>query len=344
MQFKGWAEISIHNDDGQEQTAKAPLVISASRATDIPAFYSDWFFNRLEKGHVKWINPFNGKATYVSFLHTRAIIFWTKNPRPIIPYLQYLNSRNINYYFLFTLNDYEKEGFEPNIPDLNQRIETFKDLSEKIGKERVLWRFDPLLLTTELTPSELTQRIEYIGNQVRSFTDKLIFSFAQINCYKKVQRNLIANTAQFTQGNLATGEFTNKQKYEVAEKIGELAKNWNIQAASCAEKLDLTAYGIKHNKCIDDELMRRIFPKDKPLMHFLDTGDPTPASQRSLFKAQETSIKDTGQRKQCGCIPSKDIGRYNTCPHLCVYCYANSNRTSTLKNFNTHNPNAETIC
>ena len=344
MQFKGWPEILIHNDAGQEETAKAPLIISASRATDIPAFYSNWFFNRLEKGHVKWINPFNGKATYVSFHHTRAIVFWTKNPGPVIPFLHYLDSRNINYYFLFTLNDYEKEGFEPHVPILKKRIETFKKLSEKIGRKRVLWRFDPLLQTPEITPSELIHRIQYIGDQTHPFTDKLIFSFAQISCYKKVQRNLIANTDQFKREDITMGEFTNEQKHKVAEKIGELASRWNIQAASCAEEIDLTAYGIKHNKCIDDELMRRIFPEDKTLLHFLNTGEPIPSSQKSLFKAQGNSVKDPGQRNQCGCIPSKDIGKYNTCPHLCVYCYANSNRRSTLRNFHAHNPNAETIC
>jgi len=344
--FRGWPEIEIITDEKKKEIAKAPLIISASRATDIPAFYSEWFFNRLKKGYLKWYNPFNGKASNISFQNTRVIVFWTKNPSPIIPYLPILDEKNIGYYFLFTLNDYEKENLEPNLPELSKRIETFINLSETIGKEKVLWRFDPLILSENIDIDTLIKRIENIGDQIHPYTEKLIFSFVQISKYKKVQKKLLQETNTFNNENLFKAEFTDKQKHEFAVHLKNLTNNWNIRASSCAEKLDLTTYGIKNNKCIDDELMRRIFNQDKKLQAFLNTENPEPNLQKDLFqtnKQPKKPLKDKGQRKECGCIPSKDIGQYNTCMHLCTYCYANANKQSTLRNFRIHDSEKETI-
>jgi len=344
--FRGWPEIEIITDEQKKETAKAPLIISASRATDIPAFYSEWFFNRLKKGYLKWYNPFNGKASNISFQKTRAIVFWTKNPSPIIPYLPILDKKNIGYYFLFTLNDYEKENLEPNLPKLSERIETFKHLAETTGKEKVLWRFDPLILSENIDIDTLLKRIKYIGDQIHPFTEKLIFSFVQISKYKKVREKLLRETNVFNNDNLFKAEFSDKQKREFAVQLKNLANNWNIRASSCAEKLDLTTYGIEDNKCIDDELMRRIFSQDKKLQAFLNTGNPEPDLQKALFQTNQQPqkpLKDKGQRKECRCIPGKDIGQYNTCMHLCTYCYANANKQSTQRNFRLHDPEKETI-
>ena len=114
--------ISIRNDNGTEVLAQAPLIISASRATDIPAFYADWFFRRLDEGYIRWRNPFSGQDSYVSFKNSRFIVFWSKNPKLLLPYLSVLKERGIGCYIQFTLNDYEAEGLEPNIPPLEQRI------------------------------------------------------------------------------------------------------------------------------------------------------------------------------------------------------------------------------
>ena len=344
--FRGWPEIEIITDEKKKEIAKAPLIISASRATDIPAFYSEWFFNRLKKGYLKWYNPFNGKASNISFQNTRVIVFWTKNPSPIIPYLPILDEKNIGYYFLFTLNDYEKENLEPNLPELSKRIETFINLSETIGKEKVLWRFDPLILSENIDIDTLIKRIENIGDQIHPYTEKLIFSFVQISKYKKVRKKLLQETNAFNDDNLFKAEFSEKQKREFAAHLKNLTNNWNIRASSCAEKLDLTTYGIEDNKCIDDELMRRIFNQDKKLQAFLNTGNPELNLQKDLFQTDgqpQKPLKDKGQRKECGCIPSKDIGQYNTCMHLCTYCYANANKQSTLRNFHKHHSEKETI-
>lgn len=145
----------ITTQAGVEVEAQAPVIISASHSMDIPSFYADWFMERLQQGYVKWKNPFNGTPIYVSFQNTRLIVFWSKNPKPMMKHLKYLDEHNLNYYFLYTLNDYEQEGIEKGVPKLADRIETFQKLSEEIGKEKVIWRFDPLILTDKLGVDEL---------------------------------------------------------------------------------------------------------------------------------------------------------------------------------------------
>ena len=140
---------------GVEAEAFAPAVLSASRATDIPAFYSEWFFNRLEEGYCKWCNPFNGAESYVSFERVRFIVFWSKNPAPLIPYLHRLKEKGIHCYVQYTLNDYEGDGLEPGMPTTEQRVETFRRLTEVLGAHGVVWRFDPMILTKKIGICEL---------------------------------------------------------------------------------------------------------------------------------------------------------------------------------------------
>ena len=145
--------------NGQEVEALSPVVISASRATDLPAFYSKWFMNRLREGYTVWKNPFNQQKSYISFKNCRAIVFWSKNPLPLIPYLDEIDRQGINYYFQFTLNDYERECLELGVPPLSERVETFITLSNKLGKDRVIWRFDPIIMLPNLTPREILIKI-----------------------------------------------------------------------------------------------------------------------------------------------------------------------------------------
>jgi DNA repair photolyase len=306
--------------DGQKKEGVCPVIISASRATDIPAFHFEWFFRCLENGYIRWVNPFNNKESYVFFDETRVIVFWTKNPEPIIPYLKVLDERNIGYYFQFTLNDYEKEGFEPNVVKLEERIKTFKKLSEKIGKEKVIWRFDPLILTDQLSIDKLTEKIENIAKELKGYTEKLVFSYADIQIYSKVKNNLSKKNINYI-------EFDDEKKIEIAKKISEIGKKFNLEVATCAENIDLSIYGIKKNKCVDDELMVRLFKDDKKLMEFLGYDE-------NLFSdyVENKKLKDKGQRADCGCIMSKDIGEYNTCMHLCVYCYANFSEEKVKEN------------
>lgn len=302
--------ISMHDDSGAEVTAQAPLIISASRATDIPAFYADWFFRRLEKGYVRWRNPFSGQDSYVSFGNTRFIVFWSKNPAPLLPYLPILKERGIGCYIQYTLNDYEAEGLEPNVPPLSQRIETFRRAVEALGRGAVVWRFDPLILTDKINIDTLLEKIAHIGNALTGYTEKLVFSFADIESYKKVSRNL-------RQSGINYREWDEESMRESAARLSTLNRNnWNLELATCAERIDLSEYGIGHNRCIDPELISSLAPDDEILQNF-------------LYNAKT----DTGQRKACGCILSKDIGAYNTCPHGCLYCYANTSSASALSNY-----------
>jgi hypothetical protein len=161
---KVWKEVPITTDSGEIVMGIAPLIISASRSTDIPAFHSEWLINRLKRGYVCRVNPFNRTNTqYISFQEARLFVFWTKNPEPLINHLAVLDQLGLNYYFQFTLNDYENEGFEPKVAPLESRIKTFIRLSETIGKEKVIWRSDPLLLTQQLTVNELLARISAVS-------------------------------------------------------------------------------------------------------------------------------------------------------------------------------------
>ena len=165
-----WSHIEM-NIEGRLVKAQAPMIISASRSTDIPAFYADWFFDRLNKGYSAWTNPFNGVKSYVSYSETRFIVFWSKNPRPLLEYLHILEERNIKCYIQYTLNDYEKEKLE-KVPTLSNRIETFKMLVDRLGKGAVVWRFDPLILTDNISIDDLLRKIQNIGDQLKGYTEK----------------------------------------------------------------------------------------------------------------------------------------------------------------------------
>lgn len=348
-----WSKIAVKIDNGTEIAAQAPIIVSASRSTDIPAFYADWFFSRLEKGYSAWKNPFNGKLSYVSYQKTRFVVFWSKNPAPLIPYIETLKNKDINFYIQYTLNDYEAERLELSVPILSERIDTFKKLVNLTKKGQVVWRFDPLILTDIISIDDLLRKIEHIGDQLLGYTEKLVFSFADILSYRKVKSNL-------ENSNIHYQEWTETTMEEFASKLAELNKKWNYKLATCGEKIDISKYGIEHNHCVDDNLIIRFAHKDKELMHFL--GVEVKTMENSLFgnalvpadaimlsttqyAIKTKNNKDKGQRVLCGCMVSKDIGEYNTCPHLCEYCYANASKQVAVSNYKQHqnNPNSETI-
>ena len=353
-------KITITIDNGKEVEAHAPVIVSASRSTDIPAFYADWFFERLRRGYSVWNNPFNGKPSYISYQATRFIVFWSKNPRPLLPYIDYLEERGIGFYIQYTLNDYVSEGLEKGVPPLEERLDTFRQLVERLGKGRVIWRFDPMILTDEITLDGLLEKVRYIGNQLRDYTEKLVFSFADIAAYHKVENNLKKNGVNYR-------EWDEDSMNEFARRLSVMNKEegWNFKLATCGEKIDIEKYGIEHNRCVDDDLMIRFqHGNDKKLMEFLGIdykSIPTQIGEMFDFDDDCTKIdgierdgfiykkkrnnKDKGQRDFCGCIVSKDIGQYNTCAHQCEYCYANTSKESALRNWKSHknNPYGERI-
>lgn len=229
-----WKKATIQLDNGAWADAQVPEIVSASRSTDIPAFYADWFFHRLEKGYSAWTNPFNGKKIYVSYQNTRFIVFWSKNPEKLIPHLDKLEQHipKIKCYVQYTLNDYVAEWLEKGVPSVERRIDTFKRLVDKLGKGHVIWRYDPLILTDQISMDDLLHKIEYIGNQLKGYTEKLVFSFADIESYKKVKNNLIRNNVHYQ-------EWTQEQMIEFAKRLSALnkANGWNYELATSGSKV-----------------------------------------------------------------------------------------------------------
>lgn len=346
--------MEIQTSEGRVK-AMTPVILSASRSTDIPAYYGQWFMNRLRAGWCAWVNPFNRRPSYVSFRDVKAVVFWTKNPAPFLQHLDELDARGLHYYFQYTLNDYEREGFEPNVPALEKRIETFRRLSERIGPDRVVWRFDPIILSPGTGPRDILMRIWTIGKALRGLTKKLVVSFVDVGAYRKVQANLVRDTGLYTRETVLSAEPDEAQRREICEGLAKIrqrwhSEGWDIEISSCAEEADLAAWGITYNRCIDGELMERVFGEDKALVHFLHSGklpEAPAAGADSLFGdpvipvvpvSKRRNLKDKGQREACGCIVSKDIGMYDTCMHFCAYCYANASRKTVLENRRRHDP------
>jgi hypothetical protein len=326
MRWQGWPRVKVQVDRGEgggradparEADAIAPLIISASRSTDIPAFYGDWFMERLRRGYAKWVNPWNGAPQYVSFGNARVFVFWSKNPGPFLPHLADISREGYRSYTLFTLNDYAAEGLEPGVPPLEDRIRTFRALSRMAGKERVIWRCDPLLLTGDLDSAGLLERIGALGDAIAPFTRRMVISFIDIAKYPKVARNLAGR------GFARVREFTPAEEEELAAGFRELNRDWDLLLTACGEKRDLSRYGIGPGQCISFDLMVREFGDDPVLQEFLGGPDPVALAQDRALLPTPGGLKDPGQRSACGCVVAKDIGQYGTCPHLCAYCYAN---------------------
>ncbi|WP_165176625.1 DUF1848 domain-containing protein [Desulfovibrio sp. ZJ369] len=362
-------------DNGERAEATCPLVVSASRSTDIPAFYISWFMQRLKVGYSLWHNPFGGKS-YVCYDNTKFIVFWSKNPKPLLEPLtklhgltplEYIKEKGISCYIQYTLNDYCNEGYEAGIRDsLGGRIETFKQLVEKLGKGAVIWRFDPLILTDKINIEVLISKISNLGEQLKGYTEKLVFSFIDIMNYAKVKRNLKRKHINWI-------DWTQKKMHEFSAKLVLMNQElgWNYELATCGELVKLP--GIEHNHCVDDRLLVRFGNQSPELMNYLqaeiiEQKQEKRITQLSLLNDQQINSqinipegafpigngkyaiikgdnRHIGMRTACGCMKSKDIGQYNTCPHQCVYCYANTNEAVAIKNWRQHrdNANADTI-
>lgn len=342
-------KVNLTLSNGERVQALSPLVLSISRASDVPAFYSQWLMQRLRAGYALWRNPFNQQKLYVSFEHARAAVFWSKNPRPLMEYLDELDELLPHYYFQFTLNDYEKEGLERGVPPLAERIETFRKLSLRIGPSRVIWRFDPILMLEGCGPRDILMKIWQLSKALKGCTEKLVISFADIKAYKKVGANLV-RAGICRRGEEERLEPMDEQIEEMALGLAKIRQRhqeegWDFEIATCAEQKDLSAYGITHNCCIDPLLLLRLFPQDEVLMRYIRYGElPRPLGEGQLvglFDDQPDStpeielvrLKDKGQRKECGCMLSKDIGAFDTCPHQCVYCYATRSWASAQHNY-----------
>ncbi|MES0491447.1 MAG: DUF1848 domain-containing protein [Leptospirales bacterium] len=269
-----------------------PFILSASRRTDIPAFYAKQFIRDFRSGTFTPKNPFNGKPYTVHTDNVKCIVFWTKNPDPILPYLKTFTDNDITFYFQYSLNNYEKEKYEQGLPNLEHRLNSFYRLSEKIGPERVIWRYDPILLTNDLTIEKTADRIRFLAERLQGYTRKLVYSFARIDEYKKVLSRMNKNEIAWRKPQPADITHLGKLFKELTQ--------FKLEVNHCCEPPERVPTGIHHNKCIDPDLISSLL------------------KNISLIP----KLKDPGQRNGCGCIQSKDIGAYNSCHHRCVYCYA----------------------
>ena len=280
------------------------MIISASRRTDIPAYYSEWFFNRLKEGYVCVRNPMN--IHQISRISLRpavvdGIVFWTKNPLPMLDRLDEL--KEYTYYFQFTITAYGND-VEKNLPSKKEVIiPAFQKLSKMLGSERVIWRYDPIFLSEKYSMECHKKTFEYIARRLQGYTKKCVISFLDL------YRNTRNNTKS-----LGLLPLEPKEMKEIAEQLSAIAKKYGIILESCSEEIDLEEYGVQHGHCIDNSLFEL------------------------LLGCKLTTDKDKNQRKECGCFSSIDIGMYNTCKNYCVYCYANYSQTTVTKNFNLHNP------
>lgn len=331
-----------------EEKIYEPVIISASRATDIAGFFGDWFVDKWQKGYCVWVNPFNQKQMKISLQKARAVVFWTKYPKDFLRHLNFVKENIPIFYFQHTLNDYDDENIELNVPSLKKRVELFKMLSENIGKERVIWRFDPLILSDKISIEILLEKIEFLGDELKNHTQKLVFSFLDI--YKKTALNMQKLGIKY--------ELWDDEKMnEFAAKLAKLNadKKWGFTLATCTEKIDLKKHGISHNKCVDDELILHLLSQkisaqnftlkdeDKELLRYLGREFTKNIFGEITFSEATKNIKDKGQRSECGCIQSKDIGAYNTCLFGCAYCYANDTLEKPKANFRHYDPKSDRL-
>jgi ribosomal protein S18 len=283
------------------------MIISASRRTDIPAFYAEEFMQAIRTGYFDYSNPyFPSQKKRISFSAKEidVIVFWTKNPKPLMKFLPELDQKGYKYYFQFTLNDYPI-SIEPNLNPIAERLQTFIDLSKKIGKDKVIWRYDPIIIS-KTTPLEFHfERIEFLAQQLKNHTNRLVISF--VDFYKKALKSL--NSIDTID---VVSDLYAKELRQLAEFVSKQGRINSMEVATCSEKVDLSNYGIRHGSCIDGALIQK------------------------LFNISKNFPKDKNQRNECKCVQSLDIGQYNTCKSNCTYCYASKSIGSTEVNHASH--------
>ena len=286
------------------------MIISASRRTDIPTFYSEWFMNRIKAGFLYVRNPFNfHQVSKISLLPdvVDCIVFWTKNPIPMLNRLDYL--QDYHYYFQFTLTGYGRD-VEANLPDkIEKLIPSFIELSKMIGPDKVIWRYDPIIFNKRYSQEYHLRAISSIASALKGYTQKCVISFVDI--YTKNKKSI---------DRLRLEVVSNANLISFIKKIYDIAMFNNIAVATCAEKIDLSSIGIEHNACIDKNLIERI------------TGHAINVE------------KDKSQRNECQCVASIDVGMYNTCGNGCQYCYANYNAENVEARRKLYDPESPILC
>jgi hypothetical protein len=293
------------------------MIISASRRTDIPKYYTEWFMNRIRAGFCTVPNPYNPEqVSYVSLLpeDVDVIVFWTRDPRPLMPYLTELDLMGFRYYFQFTLTAYPRV-LDPFLPDQAEQIDTFRALASQIGSHKVIWRYDPIVFSNITDYDYHQSHFEHLASVLAGYTRRCVISI--LDLYSKTSLRL----AKLRESGVLIQSTPEKDERFgwLLESLVRTAGRYDMVLQSCAEEMDLTRYGIQPGKCIDDNYIA------------------------DVFGIEVSHRKDPGQRPTCGCVESKDIGAYDTCLHGCQYCYATLSQKVALQNFRAHDPKSPSL-
>jgi hypothetical protein len=286
------------------------MILSVSRRTDIPAFYSEWLLNRLREGYAFIPNPRNSsryKCVELTPQVADCIVFWTKNPTPLLPKLHEVSAMGYPFYFQFTLTPYGLD-MERNLPSKKTLLKIFQALSDLLGPKRVVWRYDPVILTDAMNIAYHLRCFEQIAAALEGYTHRCIFSF--LDLYPKVKR--------FLSGTV-TREIHETDMLRIAEGFSKIAQKHDVRLFTCCEPVDLSRFGVAHASCIDAGMIE------------------------DILGCSIRAKKDANQRPACGCAESVELGTYDCCPHGCIYCYATSSTKAIEKNIALHDPKSPVL-
>lgn len=279
------------------------MILQTGMRTDIPAFYSEWFINRIKEGYVLVRNPYNPSNVTKYRINPDVvdlIAFCTKNPSPMLTQMDIL--KPYGQYWFVTITPYGKE-IEPNVPDKRQVIKAFKALSKTVGIDSIGWRYDPIFITEKYSPEFHLKAFEKMAKALSGYTNTCIISF--IDLYKKVIKN-------FPQARMVNKE----ERLTIGKAFADIGRKYGITIKACAEGEELMPYGVDCNGCL------------------------TQSVYETALHSKLNMPKRKGQRAECACFFGNDIGAYDTCRHFCKYCYANTDKAAVIRNIKQHNPNS----
>ena len=291
----------------------AAMIISASYRTDVPAYYRDWFLNRLAAGYAEVRNPYSGKAARISLAPdaVSGFVFWTRNPAPFTGGFEAVAARGTPFIIQMTITGYPR-ALEPGVLDTNSAIAAFLDLAKTWGPRAAVWRYDPVLISDITNTDWLFQNFAKLAAESECAPDAVVLSHAHI--YRKTSRNL-DKAAEAT--NFSWHDPTDAAKRTLLAKLADVAGTHGMTPSLCAQA-DLLSGSLAPARCIDAKRLSDV------------AGTPIRSRQR-------------GQRPGCLCAESRDIGRYDTCAQGCAYCYANQSRAAATRNVQAHDPLSERL-
>ena len=280
------------------------MIINTGQRTDIPAFYSKWFINRIREGYVYVRNPYYPTLVTKFLLNPEVVDvigFCTKNPRPMFPYLDEI--KDYGQFWYISITGFDRD-LEPNVPPINQVVEDFKYLSNKIGKNAIGWRYTPIIINDKYTKEYHINKFEEIASKLEGYTNLVAYGFVDI--YPKLSKN-----------HPEIKDTDDKTKIEITNAFIDIAKKHHMNLRLCSKEKWLKEYGVDIDGCMRVE----------------DYAS-------SISSHLNIKQKMEARKGYCACYLSNDIGSYNSCPHLCTYCYANGNKELILKNYKNHDDNS----